>query len=83
MDKYISLSHLKQVLSSIGQRFKKFENKLDEKASTTDLADVASSIPSKTSDLTNDSSFLTSQDVYTKTEINNMVGNVETLLSEI
>ena len=38
-------------------------------------------IPTKTSDLTNDSNFLTSNDCYNKTEIDNRLANVGTSIT--
>ena len=43
-------------------------------------------LPTKTSDLTNDSGFIISSELsnyYTKTEIDNIIGNINTVLDNI
>ena len=44
---------------------------------------TSSSLPTKVSDLDNDSGFITGDNYYTKSEIDSIVGNIETLLEEI
>ena len=67
---------------------------ITEPSSTKDLSDVEEEIPTKTSDLTNDSGFVDTSvnnltnyylktDTYTKTEVDNKIGDIETLLATI
>lgn len=71
-----------QVNRSLSNIYQTIGSKSD-KINTYTKTEVTNIIPTKTSQLTNDSGFVTLSDVYSKSEIDEMIGDISSILDEI